>query len=473
MLLRAFSLFRYHGSRTLLSKCRYSTGPTKEVYVSHSSFIADSSPRAKWENERMKSGKTLGRNDEFEGVTDTKGKLSPTSSHLFKLILPLGSISHPSNTKTEPEEDTDPTKPSVPPTVILLHPSQPLSHVSDLILGSLAPATPSISFRSTTSRNQVFQWSDSTDLGDFIRDAARSAEFTICISYGPKAARKRVLPVTDENSRFVEIDREQEAKEAKDEGIIETHITVAVPTFADRTRFLRRRLEVIEGQLREIEDLKAKCDKEAHAGARKMAIGGFGMLVVYWATVARLTFWDFGWDVMEPVTYLSGLSMVILGYLWFLYRGREVSYTSVLASSISARREALYKTRGLDIERWIDLVGERKALRAEIGRIAQDYEGDEGNEILNLESDDKESDESESPRKYADHEDEDDASTGNGHGADELPEGLLLNNRKNGKKSNIDIAEEASDAEDIDYDDVNPAEQKGKRVAKKVDNKGL
>jgi len=224
------------------------------------------------------------------------GKLSPTSSHLFKLILPLGSISHPSNTRIEPENGDKETV-SVPPTVILLHPSQPLSHVSELILGSLSPATPSISFRNTTSKGQVFQWSDSTDLGDFIRDAARSAEFTICISYGPKAARRRVLPKTDENSRFVEIDREQEAKEAKEEGITETHITVAVPTFADRTRFLRRRLEVIEANLRELEDLKAKCDEDAHAGARKMALGGFGMLVVYWATVARLTFWDYGWYV--------------------------------------------------------------------------------------------------------------------------------------------------------------------------------
>jgi hypothetical protein len=97
---------------------------------------------------------------------------------------------------------------------------------------------------------------------------------------------------------------------------------------------------------------------------------------------------------MEPITYLSGLSTVILGYLWcvvrtveafdddtehprrFLYQGREVSYTSVLARSISARREALYRSRGLDIERWHELMSERKALRAEIGSIARDYEGD-------------------------------------------------------------------------------------------------
>lgn len=77
---------------------------------------------------------------------------------------------------------------------------------------------------------------------------------------------------------------------------------------------------------------------------------------------------------MEPITYLSGLSTVICGYLWFLYQGREVSYSSILSRSISARREALYKSRGLDIERYVDLIAEEKNIRREISRIAEDYD---------------------------------------------------------------------------------------------------
>ena len=76
----------------------------------------------------------------------------------------------------------------------------------------------------------------------------------------------------------------------------------------------------IEQELERMESLKRSCDVEAHRGARRMAMGGFGILIVYWGAVARLTFWDYGWDVMEPITYLSGLSMVILGYLWYAFR---------------------------------------------------------------------------------------------------------------------------------------------------------
>lgn len=244
--------------------------------------------------------------------------------------------------------------------VFLLHPSQPLSHVSRLILASLAPSTPSVSFRSVTPRGYTIQWSDSTDVADFIRDAARTRQFTVCLT---------------------------------DQGEEEPHteMPVEVPSFEDRTRFMRRRLAAVEEELARMEDLKKSCDAEAHRGARRMALGGFGILVVYWGGVARLTFWDYGWDVMEPITYLSGLSTVILGYMWyvlfplcrrtiltgvcrFLMRGREVSYSSLLHHSVSARRETLYKSRGLDIDRWMDLVSEAKSLRKEISKIAEDYD---------------------------------------------------------------------------------------------------
>lgn len=64
---------------------------------------------------------------------------------------------------------------------------------------------------------------------------------------------------------------------------------------------------------------------------------------------------------------------MVLGYLWFLYQGREVSYSTVLSTSISSRRQALYNREGLDLARWADLSSEKKALEKEIRKIAGDY----------------------------------------------------------------------------------------------------
>ncbi|KAF8961797.1 hypothetical protein BDZ97DRAFT_2076718 [Flammula alnicola] len=436
--------------------------------VSHSQFLAEASPKAKWGEEvsgrskKLKSKRRESRQDELDGVTDSRGKLSPTSSHLFKLVLPLGNLSHPSNTRKRPQ-GTNPNRSStskskkIPPTIILLHPSQPLSHVSHLILASLAPATPTISFRSKSSNGKVFQWSDSTDLGDFIRDAARAAEFTICMSYGPESARRNVLPAADQrDGRTTSVDPVKKSESGSDSEVRETFLTVSVPTFADRTRFLRRRLIFIEGRLHDMEGLKAKCDEEAHRGARKMALGGFAMLVVYWGAVARLT------DIMEPITYLSGLSTVILGYLWFLYQGREVSYTSILARSVSARREALYKTRGLDIERWMELVSERKAIRAEIGRIARDYEGDDDDDTA---LDDEEF-------SQDDDDDGDGMVTSRKHVMDEVTEedesrrkaGTVTNGKEG--RDILSVLDEEDESSDVD-------EKKEKKEARKANFAGL
>ncbi|KAF7293067.1 MCU domain-containing protein [Mycena indigotica] len=332
----------------------YST--TENTSVSHSQFLATAGPQKKWKER-----------DNEDGLEDGIGKLSPTSSHLFKLILPLGTVKVDAESRSISREPAK--EHTLPPTVLLLHPAQPLSHIARLIQASepfaRANPPPSVSFRSghgshrhrPIPRNQLLRWSDSTDVGDFIRDAARAAHFSVHITYD----------------------------DAESNGVI---LDVQVPTAADRTRFLRRRLAHAEAELAEMEKLKRTCDAEAHRGARRMATAGFGMLVVYWGVVARLTFWDYGWDIMEPITYLSGLSTVICGYLWFLYQGREVSYSSVLDTSISTRRQTLYKAHGLDIERWSELRAEARALRRDIGRIEEDYEPHE-EEDEEAEEDDK------------------------------------------------------------------------------------
>ncbi|KAL7284876.1 hypothetical protein ACG7TL_002189 [Trametes sanguinea] len=330
-------------TRIDVSRRTFATSPqeVENTNVSHARFLAEASHKQKWKDGESDkaAGKDVGLDSEdFDSLTEGKGKLAPTASHIFKLIIPLEHYRRRNQGKPTAANAKSP-----PPTVFLLHPSQPLSHVSRLILASLIPDTPTVSFRSVTPRGYTIEWSDSTDVADFIRDAARTREFTICIT----------APGEDEPH---------------------TEIPVEVPSFEDRTRFLRRRLALVERELAHMEEIKKQCDDEAHRGARRMAVGGFGILVIYWGVVARLTFWDLGWDIMEPITYLSGLSMVILGYMWFLVRGREVSYSSVLHHSVSARREALYKARGLDVDRWLELVNEARSLRKEISKIAEDYD---------------------------------------------------------------------------------------------------
>ncbi|KAL2040807.1 hypothetical protein N7G274_006265 [Stereocaulon virgatum] len=343
----------------------------------------------------------------------TKGKLLTTPSRLLKLIIPLTTLDKNSDRK------------DVEPLALLVHPHQPLSYLERLIQSELPTIMtdkgehkiPEVHFRAEDSQQdeidpdkkqkddsaedmhedyegdleeikfdgksektgklskeseakfgnlgeggvesysglghegpsagegqaprKFVRWSSSTEIGDFIRDAARGKEFAVEIEGAGKEIR------------------------------------VAVPSFNDRTHYLRMRLRKTASKIIDLAVIKKECDMQAHKSAQRVAMGGAGALIMYWYIVYRLTFeTDLGWDTMEPVTYLVGLSTLICGYLWFLYHNREVSYRSALNLTISRRQTKLYADRGFDLQKWDALIEEANSYRKEIKQIANEYDVD-------------------------------------------------------------------------------------------------
>lgn len=333
----------------------------------------------------------------------TKGKMLTTPSRLFKLIIPLTTV------------DCRDSDKGIEPIAILVHPQQPLSYLERLIQSEIPPIEgkleklrpPAISFialqhednaikprkridaldtdesrqvavekeygsetpvqrrRSREEDAEIYsyprktdtsldplggeperfvRWSQATEIGDFIRDAARAGEFIVTIEGAPAGLGQ---------------------------------IRVTVPSFNERTYFLRLRMRKLSRRIQSIADIKTKCDELAHRGAQRVAIGGFGILSVWWYSVYKLTFeTDLGWDTMEPVTYLVSLSTLMGGYLWFLYHNREISYKSALDFTVSARQRKLYQQHNVDLQLWESLIDEGKTLRREIKSIAAEYDAE-------------------------------------------------------------------------------------------------
>jgi hypothetical protein len=66
----------------------------------------------------------------------------------------------------------------------------------------------------------------------------------------------------------------------------------------------------------------------------------------------------------------------MLGYLYFLWHNREVSYRSALHMTVSARQDQLYVAKGFDLDKWESLIEEANSLRKEIKTIANEYDVD-------------------------------------------------------------------------------------------------
>ena len=328
----------------------------------------------------------------------TKGKLLTTPSRLLKLVLPL----------TTRDQNTD--RKTVEPLALLVHPQQPLSYLERLIQSELPVSTnvidektgrekiPIVNFAAADASNEdelpqtgkeaeekaaskengakpeadpaqsapedntpsgveyysglgheqspdssseqpFVRWSKSTEIGDFIRDAARGREFAISIEGAPRDIR------------------------------------ISVPSFNDRTYYLRLRLRKKASEIASMASLKKDCDLAAHASAQRVAYAGFAGMLGWGGVVSWLTFMtSLGWDVMEPVTYLVGLAGILGGYGWFLFNRREASYQSAMNLTVSRRQSALYEARGFDLKKWEYLVEEGNHLRREIRAIAAEYD---------------------------------------------------------------------------------------------------
>lgn len=227
------------------------------------------------------------------------------------------------------------------------------------------------------------RWSSSTEIGDFIRDAARGQEFEIEIEGAPEEIR------------------------------------VGVPSFNERTYYLRMRLRKTSRKISEMANIKKECDELARRAAKNVAKAGFAGVVGWWGVVYYLTFQtELGWDVMEPVTYLVGLSTLIGGYMWFLYHNREVSYQSAMNFTVSRRQQKLYAQHQFDLSKWEALIDDGNSLRKEIKAVAMEYDVDW--DELAEEKDEKvaealKADRAKKERKNSDDEAEDEDSNGEGN----------------------------------------------------------
>ncbi|KAM6516293.1 hypothetical protein FALCPG4_014482 [Fusarium falciforme] len=309
----------------------------------------------------------------------TKGRLLTTPTRLLKLILPMPFHPEQEHVNRPVGEDVKDADDTVEPLALLVHPQQPLSYLERLIQAEIPPVhykgrekLPDIVFRAEADQEEQHgkkddkknganvasysglghegpsrkeanwvRWSGSTEVGDFIRDAARGREFAIDIEGYRKELR------------------------------------VAVPSFRDRTYYMRMRLRRMSRDIDTMAKVKNECDALAHQGAHRLAQGGFAALAGWWGVVYYVTFHtQWGWDLVEPVTYLAGLSTIMGGYLWFLYISKDLSYKAAMRVTVSKRQTALYQERGFNQQKWEQLVHEANTLRNEIKVVASEYDVD-------------------------------------------------------------------------------------------------
>jgi len=108
-------------------------------------------------------------------------------------------------------------------------------------------------------------------------------------------------------------------------------------------------------ELRKLQAKKIEIDMLAHKQVRRILWCGLGFGVFTVGLFFRLTFWEFSWDVMEPITYFTTSTGLVIGYAYFLFTSRDPSYQDLMKRLFYSRQRILHKNFNFDVDRFNEL----------------------------------------------------------------------------------------------------------------------
>ncbi|KAF5182271.1 Calcium uniporter protein [Thalictrum thalictroides] len=100
---------------------------------------------------------------------------------------------------------------------------------------------------------------------------------------------------------------------------------------------------------------KEEIDMLAHKQVRRILWAGLGFSVLQVGLFFRLTFWEFSWDVMEPIAFFTTTTGLVVGYAYFLFTSRDPTYQDLMKRLFLSRQRKLIKQQAFDINRFMEL----------------------------------------------------------------------------------------------------------------------
>ncbi|RHY69992.1 hypothetical protein DYB38_011301 [Aphanomyces astaci] len=94
--------------------------------------------------------------------------------------------------------------------------------------------------------------------------------------------------------------------------------------------------------------LQAQLDETAHKRTAVYCYLSSAGLVGMGGLYAWLTFVEYSWDIMEPITYFTGFGVSVLSYFWWTLTTSEYEYGNVYDFIYQRRRNALYTKSQFD-----------------------------------------------------------------------------------------------------------------------------
>lgn len=112
--------------------------------------------------------------------------------------------------------------------------------------------------------------------------------------------------------------------------ISQLYTDLSVQEYKDlRERQIKVQLESLTSELQPLEEMKAVIDANTAKRTNMLVWAGLGYMALQFGFLARLTWWEYSWDIMEPVTYFVTYAGSMVFYAYFVLTREDSNYPEI------------------------------------------------------------------------------------------------------------------------------------------------
>ncbi|KAK7076035.1 hypothetical protein SK128_009427, partial [Halocaridina rubra] len=136
-----------------------------------------------------------------------------------------------------------------------------------------------------------------------------------------------------------------------------------------KERDILAQIEDIKSQLAPLEKKRESLVTAAERRTTILAWAGLGYMALQFGFLARLTWWEYSWDIMEPVTYFVTYGTAIGAYAYYVLTKHDFVLPDVRDRQFLISFYKKAKKLGMDVERYNNLKNRMAELEHDLRRL--------------------------------------------------------------------------------------------------------
>ncbi|XP_064457284.1 calcium uniporter protein, mitochondrial-like [Ornithodoros turicata] len=137
----------------------------------------------------------------------------------------------------------------------------------------------------------------------------------------------------------------------------------------EQERRLLNRLHHVKEELRPMEEKRQELMTMSHRKTTMLSWVGLGLMGVQFGILARLTWWEYSWDIMEPVTYFITYGTTMAMYAYFVVTRQDYYLPDVRDRQFLITFYKYARKQGMDVSNYNNLQNEKAHIEEDLRRL--------------------------------------------------------------------------------------------------------